>query len=37
MNARPETAQFQPQDDGIAPGGLLLDVRNVSLAFGGKP
>ena len=35
MNARPETAQFQPHDDGIAPGGLLLDVRNVSLAFGG--
>ena len=35
MNARPETAQFRPHDDGIAPGAQLLDVRNVSLAFGG--
>ena len=36
MNQRPESTQFR-HDDGAspAPGDLLLDVRNVSLAFGG--
>src|SRR5690606_3218222 len=34
MNARPDPTAIAPQDD-VAPGGLLMDVRNVSLAFGG--
>lgn len=36
MNAHPEHAGIvTAQDDGIAPGELLMDVRNVSLRFGG--
>ena len=35
MNVRPESTQFAGGDDGIAKGENLLEVRNVSLAFGG--
>ncbi len=35
MNAQPEPVIVAAPDDGIAPGGLLMDVRSVSLAFGG--
>ncbi len=36
MNPRPDASQFSPADpDGIAKGDVLLDVRNVSLRFGG--
>ena len=34
MNARPDPTAIARQDD-VAPGGLLMDVRNVSLSFGG--
>ena len=38
MNAHPGQAQFAAHDDGLAPGALLLEVKNVSLSFGGvKP
>jgi branched-chain amino acid transport system ATP-binding protein len=33
LHAHPEIVRSG--DDGIAPGGVLLDIRNVSLAFGG--
>ena len=35
MNARPEPVIVAAADDGIAPGALLMEVKNVSLAFGG--
>lgn len=35
MNIRTASAQGKVADDGVAPGGLLMDVRNVSLSFGG--
>ena len=35
MNAQPEPVIVAAPDDGIAPGGLLMDVKSVSLAFGG--
>ena len=35
MNAPPEPVIVAASDDGIAPGGLLMDVKSVSLAFGG--
>ena len=35
MNPRPDPAQLNAPDDGIARGGVLLDVKNVSLSFGG--
>jgi branched-chain amino acid transport system ATP-binding protein len=35
VNARPQPLAPASTDDGIAPGGLLMDVRNVSLSFGG--
>ncbi|MET0575750.1 MAG: ABC transporter ATP-binding protein [Mesorhizobium sp.] len=35
MNVRPDPAQLGAPDDGIAKGDLLLDVKNVSLSFGG--
>ena len=35
MNPRPDHKLLASPDDGIAPGEVLLDVRNVSLAFGG--
>ncbi len=36
MNAQPDAGQFTiARDDGVAKGDVLLDVRNVSLAFGG--
>ncbi|WP_048647564.1 ABC transporter ATP-binding protein [Nitratireductor soli] len=35
MNPRPDPNHLRVSDDGIAKGGVLLDVRNVSLAFGG--
>lgn len=36
MSVHPEHVQIiVPNDDGIAPGELLMDVRNVSLRFGG--
>lgn len=35
MNPRPDPSQLTAPDDGIAKGDVLLDVRNVSLAFGG--
>ena len=35
MNVAPDHAQLVAMDDGIKPGELLMDVRNVSLRFGG--
>ena len=36
MNPRPMHADFvAARDDGIKPGQMLLDVKNVSLRFGG--
>ena len=35
MNSRPETLVVAAPDDGIQAGELLMDVRNVSLSFGG--
>ena len=35
MNVEAASARAFAADDGIAPGGLLMDVRNVSLSFGG--
>ena len=35
MNMQAMSARASVADDGIAPGGLLMDVRNVSLSFGG--
>ncbi|MBY8917772.1 ABC transporter ATP-binding protein [Nitratireductor rhodophyticola] len=35
MNPRPDPNQLTAPDDGIARGGVLLDVKNVSLSFGG--
>ncbi|MFU0506966.1 ABC transporter ATP-binding protein [Pseudaminobacter sp. NGMCC 1.201702] len=35
MNPHPEPLVVAAPDDGIAPGDLLMDVRNVSLSFGG--
>jgi branched-chain amino acid transport system ATP-binding protein len=35
MNMRAVSARASQADDGIAPGELLMDVRNVSLTFGG--
>ncbi|MDN2565132.1 ABC transporter ATP-binding protein [Aquibium sp. A9E412] len=35
MNPRPDPAQLAAPDDGIAAGQVLLEVKNVSLAFGG--
>ena len=35
MNIEAVSAQPSAADDGIAPGELLMDVRNVSLSFGG--
>ncbi|WP_292897149.1 ABC transporter ATP-binding protein [Nitratireductor sp.] len=35
MNPRPDPSQLTAPDDGIARGGVLLDVKNVSLSFGG--
>lgn len=35
MNKRTPSARSIAADDGIAPGDLLMDVRNVSLSFGG--
>ena len=35
MNIEAVSAQASAADDGIAPGELLMDVRNVSLSFGG--
>jgi branched-chain amino acid transport system ATP-binding protein len=35
MNARPAALDIAVPDDGIPPGDLLMDVRNVSLSFGG--
>ncbi len=36
MNAHPGNDLIvAPDDDGIAKGALLMDVKNVSLAFGG--
>ena len=35
MNIQTASAQISAADDGIAPGELLMDVRNVSLSFGG--
>ena len=35
MNMQTASAQASAADDGIAPGELLMDVRNVSLSFGG--
>ena len=35
MNMQAASAQASAADDGIAPGELLMDVRNVSLSFGG--
>jgi branched-chain amino acid transport system ATP-binding protein len=35
MNVRPEPMKIAVADDGIEPGGLLMEVKGVSLAFGG--
>jgi branched-chain amino acid transport system ATP-binding protein len=35
MNARPDHEMMVQNEDGLAKGDLLMDVRNVSLAFGG--
>jgi branched-chain amino acid transport system ATP-binding protein len=35
MKIKAVSARAPTADDGIAPGGLLMDVRNVSLSFGG--
>src|SRR5687768_921133 len=35
MNMRAVSARSSQADDGVAPGELLMDVRNVSLTFGG--
>ena len=35
MNVQPDHAQLVAPDDGVKPGDLLMDVRNVSLRFGG--
>ena len=35
MNVAPDHAQLVAMDDGVKPGELLMDVRNVSLRFGG--
>ncbi|MEQ9247506.1 MAG: ATP-binding cassette domain-containing protein, partial [Nitratireductor sp.] len=35
MNPRPDPSELTAPDDGIARGGVLLDVKNVSLSFGG--
>jgi len=35
MNAHPDHESLVASDDGIAKGDLLMDVRNVSLSFGG--
>jgi branched-chain amino acid transport system ATP-binding protein len=35
VDARTEPPMPDARDDGIEPGGLLMDVRNVSLSFGG--
>ncbi len=35
MTAQPGPVIVAASDDGIAPGGLLMDVKSVSLAFGG--
>ena len=35
MNARPQPVLAAAPDDGIVPGAVLMDVRNVSLSFGG--
>ena len=35
MNVRAGAAEIVAADDGIAPGELLMEVNNVSLAFGG--
>lgn len=35
MNIQPDHEQLQAPDDGLKPGDLLMDVKNVSLRFGG--
>ncbi|MBA3447019.1 MAG: ABC transporter ATP-binding protein [Pseudaminobacter sp.] len=35
MNAHPDPVVIAAPDDGVAPGELLMEVKNVSLAFGG--
>ena len=35
MNAHADRGQFAARDDGLASGAVLLEVKNVSLAFGG--
>ncbi len=35
MNTHTKNIESQVPDNGIEPGGLLMDVRNVSLSFGG--
>jgi branched-chain amino acid transport system ATP-binding protein len=35
MNLRPDPRELAAPDDGIAKGAMLLDVKNVSLSFGG--
>ncbi|EFG8200183.1 ABC transporter ATP-binding protein, partial [Escherichia coli] len=35
MNIQPDHEQLVAQDDGVKPGDLLMDVKNVSLRFGG--
>ena len=35
MNVQPDHAQIVAPEDGLEPGELLMDVKNVSLRFGG--